>query len=142
MWVDAVTTTSYLSKKCPTKDVQGSIPEELWTKKPVRISHLKIFGCRVFAQIDKTYQRRKLGKRAQECVFIGYIEGVRGYKLCIIEKDKFLVNRNVKFDETIFPLKRSQTATQAKKESELTFNLNHGCNSDSEVNLPFEVPIS
>lgn len=45
-----------------------------------------------------------------KCVFLGYPIGVNAYKLWFIEEGntKFLINRDVSFDETIFPFPSSQ----------------------------------
>lgn len=116
LWADAVTTACYLRNKCPSKAIQGNIPEELWTEKNSKTDHLKIFGCKVFSQIDKTQLKGKLGKRAQECVFVGYPEGVKGYKLWNVEEDKFFVSRNVKFNESVFPFKEKLCIPDEKTE--------------------------
>lgn len=37
------------------------------------------------------------------CIFVGYLFGKKGWKLYDLEKDEFLVSRDVVFDETNFP---------------------------------------
>lgn len=132
LWADAVATACYLRNKCPSKAINGNIPEELWTGKQATTSHLKIFGCRAFSHIDKSQQKGKLGRRSQECVFVGYPEGIKGYKLWNVEDDKFFVSRNVKFDETVFPFSRNQSENQTEEKNELIFSLD---DKGLEVNI-------
>lgn len=77
-WADAVTTACYLCNKCPTSALDGGTPEE-WTGNPIELDHLKVFGSRAWSIVDPP--KTKLDPRAIECVFIGYPEGVKGYRL-------------------------------------------------------------
>jgi hypothetical protein len=53
---------------------------EAWSGKNPSVSHLKAFGCDAFVHFPKE-KRRKLDKKEVTCIFIGYKEGMKGYKI-------------------------------------------------------------
>ncbi|KAL0381125.1 UNVERIFIED_CONTAM: hypothetical protein Sangu_0176800 [Sesamum angustifolium] len=73
----------------------------MWTGHIVDISSLRVFGCSVFVHqsVDK------LEPRSQKCVFIGYPEGVKGYRLWLRRQTGFkvLISKDVVFNETEMP---------------------------------------
>ncbi|KAG8491586.1 hypothetical protein CXB51_014658 [Gossypium anomalum] len=56
----------------------------------------EIFGCHAYASVDN----EKLEPRSIKCVFLGYKNGVKGYKLWCPENRKVVISRDVVFDET------------------------------------------
>jgi hypothetical protein len=44
-WVEAINTASFIINISPTVDNDFNIPQEVWSRKPVDYSSLKIFGC-------------------------------------------------------------------------------------------------
>ncbi|KAK3017333.1 hypothetical protein RJ639_005486 [Escallonia herrerae] len=79
-WAPAVDTAVYLINRSPTSALNGGIPEEEWSGKPVNYSFLRVFGCIAYAHIDKE-ERKKLDSKSQKCVFIGYGGDEYGYRL-------------------------------------------------------------
>ena len=60
------------------------------------LDYLKVFGCITYAHI----RQDKLEPRALKCVFLGYLEGVKAYKLWCLEPGirKCIVSRDVVFN--------------------------------------------
>ena len=55
-------------------------PQEAWSDDKPSVSHLRIFGCIAYAQVPET-QRKKLDDHGEKCIFIGYSEELKAYKL-------------------------------------------------------------
>ena len=60
---------------------------EVWSSKKPFVSHLRVFGCDDFVHVRKE-KRSKLDNKVDKCIFIGYKDGAKGYKLwnCVIRK--------------------------------------------------------
>ena len=76
-WGEAANTTAYVINRCPSSALNFKTPMEAWSGEPPDYSRLKVFGSLAFAHV----KQGKLDARAVKCVFIGYPEGVKGYKL-------------------------------------------------------------
>ena len=71
----------------------------VWIGKKPNLSHLKPFGCLAYIHVNQG----KLNPRALKGIFIGYSNGVKGYKIWLIEEKKCVISRNVIFHEnTLF----------------------------------------
>jgi hypothetical protein len=62
------------------------------------VSHFRIFGSRAWAHIP-TDKRKDLDPQSVECIFIGYLEGVKGYRFLDFHTEKFILAQSVKFEE-------------------------------------------
>ena len=82
--------------RSPTTSIELKTPEEVWSGKPADYSNLRVFGCPAYAHVNEG----KLEPRSKKCVFVGYPENVKGYKLWCPESSKFLISRDVIFNES------------------------------------------
>ena len=73
-------TACYLVNKSPTLALEDKTPLEVWTGKKPSLSHLTIFGCDAYVHVPKE-KRTKLDSKSKKCIFIGYKDGLKGYKL-------------------------------------------------------------
>ncbi|KAL0342454.1 UNVERIFIED_CONTAM: Retrovirus-related Pol polyprotein from transposon TNT 1-94 [Sesamum calycinum] len=87
-WGEALLTAAYLIKNSPSVPLLGKVPEHVWSGKNVDLSSLRVFGCSAFVFQNND----KLEPRAQKCVFIGYPEGVKGYRLWLRNQTGFKKN--------------------------------------------------
>ena len=71
---DAVSTAAYLINQRPSVPMEFRLPEEVWSGKEVKFSHLKVFGYVSYVHVDSD-ARSKLDAKSKICFFIGY-----GYK--------------------------------------------------------------
>ncbi len=65
-WAEAVSTTTYLINRGPSKPLDLAIPEEIWTRKEVKLSHLKVFGCVSYVHVSD-HARSKLDAKSVKC---------------------------------------------------------------------------
>lgn len=98
LWAEAVSTAVYVLNATGTSTVVGKTPFELWHRKKANIEHLKSFGVDVYKHIPKQL-RRKLDRKAVKCVFVGYGENVKGFRMWNPETNKVEHARDVIFDE-------------------------------------------
>jgi len=97
-WAEAVHCVVYILNRCPTKAVMNKVPEEAWSGRKQGVTHLKVFGCVAYAHIPDQL-RRKLDSKGEKCIFIGYSEESKAYRLYIPSTKKFFVSRDVQFIE-------------------------------------------
>ena len=100
-WDEAVRCSVYLLNKSPTVTVQDKIPEEAWSGTKTSVSHLRILCSVAFAHKPDEL-RRKLDKKSERCIFIGYSEQHKEYKLYNLITKKLVVCRDVMFIEDKF----------------------------------------
>jgi hypothetical protein len=80
LWAEAIETAIYLVNIYSSSMLVNTTLNEVWSGKNPSLKHLKVFGCHAFVHVPKE-KRRKLDKKAIKCIFIGYKEGMKGYKL-------------------------------------------------------------
>ena len=97
-WAETVSTAVYIRNRCPTKAVRGQTPMELYTGEKPNVQHLRTFGCTSYAHVPKE-QRKKLDGKATKCVFLGYGESTKGYRLYDMQRNRVIHSRDVVFNE-------------------------------------------
>jgi hypothetical protein len=97
-WAKAVNTTVYIKNRCPTKALESKTPQEAWTGRKPDVSHLRVFECKTFAHIPDE-KRSKLESKSMPCVFLGYCEGAKAYRLMCVETKRIIKSRDVVFLE-------------------------------------------
>lgn len=93
-------TLVHLLNISPAKAVCGMIPYETWWKCKPNVSILKIFGCVAYATLafnDST----KMDKKSEKCIFVGYSDETKGYRLYNLVIKKLINCKDVMFFRTI-----------------------------------------
>ena len=98
LWAEAIACSIYLLNRCPINSVKRMTPQEAWSRYKPNVTHLRVFGCVVYAQVPEA-KRRKLDDRGEKCVFVGYSEESKAYKLYNPLIGKLVVSRDVIFSE-------------------------------------------
>jgi hypothetical protein len=62
------------------------------------VAYLKVFGYDAFVNFPKE-KRNKLDNKTVKCIFIGYKEGIKGYKIWDPASRRTMYNRYVVFRE-------------------------------------------
>ena len=84
--------------RCPTKSVMNMVPEEAWTGRKHSVTHMRVFGCVAYAHVPDEL-RRKLYNKGEKCIFVGYSEESKAYKLYNPTTKKVIISRDVQFVE-------------------------------------------
>jgi hypothetical protein len=97
-WAEAVDTTKYMANMSPSSVLVDMTPHKVWSGKNPSVSYIKLFVCDAFAHIPKE-KRRKLDMKEIKCIFIGYKEGIKGYKILDPTSRKTMYSRDVVLKE-------------------------------------------
>jgi hypothetical protein len=97
-WAEAVNTACYVINRSPSTAIELKTPMEMWTGKPADYSQLHIFGSPVYVMYN-TQEVSKLDSKSRKCVFLGYADGVKGYRLWDPTAHKVVISRDVIFAE-------------------------------------------
>ena len=97
LWAEALNTTCYLVNRSPLTAIGCKTPTKLWLGRMADYSKLIIFGCTAYAHV----KQGKLEPIALKCRFLGYPEGVKGYRLwCVdLKPPQCIISRDVTFHE-------------------------------------------
>ena len=97
LWAEILLTACYLVNLSPSSAIEFKTPYKRWTGQPANYGDLKVFGCTAYMHISQG----KLAPRALKGIFIGYPEGVKGFKIwCTdINPPKCIISRDVIFNE-------------------------------------------
>ncbi|KAI9195282.1 hypothetical protein LWI28_013512 [Acer negundo] len=122
-WVEALMYASYIVNRLPSSTLDGKTPKEVWSGQPVSdYDRLHIFGCPACFHVTES----KLDLRAKKAIFMGFSEGVKGFRLWNSESKKIILSRDVTFDESVM-LKKIPQDTENE-------------NSNSLQQVEFETP--
>ncbi|CEG46980.1 polyprotein [Plasmopara halstedii] len=91
-WAEAVSTAVYLSNRSSNTAHPDITPYELAFKMKSQMDHLRVFGSHGYAHIDDV-KRTKLEPKSFKCMFLGYAENVKGYRVFDLEDAKIKVTR-------------------------------------------------
>lgn len=74
-------------------------PAKLFTGEKPDISHIRIFGSKVYSFIPKQ-KRRKWDDKAEERVLVGYAGNAKGYRILNPRTNKIWISRTVRIVES------------------------------------------
>jgi hypothetical protein len=85
----------------------GKSPYELVYGFKPSLSHLRLLSCLCFNTVLNNTD--KFANHVEKCIFIGYSNQKKGYKLRSLDNKTVLFSRDVKLYEAIFPLKENKS---------------------------------
>jgi len=101
-WGECVVTAAFLINRLPSPLLKQNTPYQVLHGFAPDYSILRSFGCLAFGA-TLAFERNKFSPRAVPFVFVGYPQGVKGYRLYNSHTRKFYVSRDLVFHESIFP---------------------------------------
>jgi hypothetical protein len=98
-WGEALQTANLLLNISPSRSVPvGKTPFKLWHGCKPLYSNLRVFGCRAYAHIGCDKQK-SLESRALPCLFLGYPEDFKGWKLWDPRNQRIVISRDIIWNE-------------------------------------------
>jgi hypothetical protein len=79
LWVESYNCAAYTLNRAPSTDSHVT-PYELWFQKKPHLGHLRIFGCTAYVHVPDC-DRKKLDAKSTRCMFIGYCDTTKAYRL-------------------------------------------------------------
>ena len=76
-WVETINLASYLMNRSLSVPINCKAVEEVWSGPHSIFVNLRIFCCLAYAHMNEG----KLEPRATKCIFLGYVDGVKWYRL-------------------------------------------------------------
>lgn len=116
-WAEAVNSIVYLINRSSCSAINFKVLDEVWTRRPVDYSNLRIFGCPAYMHVPGD-ERTKLNAKSKKCVFLGYPKCVKGYMLWDPESKKTVISRDFVFDEADMLKKEENEQTLTKERAE------------------------
>ena len=89
---------------------------EMRTGKPADYSRLHTFGSPVYIMYN-TQETTELDPKSKKCIFLGYADGVKGYRLWDPTAHKVIISRDVIFTENKVQEKENDSTSKEKPET-------------------------
>ncbi|TXG59118.1 hypothetical protein EZV62_016947 [Acer yangbiense] len=94
---EALMYASHIVNRLSASALDGKTPKEVWSGQPVsNYDRLHIFRCPTYFHVTES----KLDHRAKKAIFVGFSEGVKGFRLWNPESKKIILSRDVTFNES------------------------------------------
>ncbi|KAI9915826.1 hypothetical protein PsorP6_007973 [Peronosclerospora sorghi] len=97
-WAEAMNTAVFITNRLPSAAYTKKPPFQILFGQKTDISGMCVFGAKGYAHIDKS-KRVRLEKKAFKCIFLGYADNVKGYRVWNIDLGSVMFTRSVTFDE-------------------------------------------
>ena len=118
---------NYIQNRSPHKALDGLTPFEAWCGRKPSVKHFNFFGCTAWARIPPQ-KRKALELQSKLCIFFGYPDHLKAYKLMDPETHEIFYERSVHFEENCPSL--------ATPPSSSFMDSDHSDDSDWEDEIP------
>jgi hypothetical protein len=100
LWAEALNCATYIQNISPHRSVKDKTPYEAWSGLKPKVTHFRICGSSAWAKIPSK-KRKALDPQSTECIFVGYPNTVKGYRLIDLSSDRLIIERSVQFEESV-----------------------------------------
>ena len=100
-WAEALLTAVHIRNRVTSRSLlENTTPYHRWMGEAPNLSYVRTFGAKCWYVIPRM-ELKKLDARSQESMMAGYAPNSKGYKLWDAKLNKFIISRDVRFDESI-----------------------------------------
>ncbi|KAL2922302.1 Retrovirus-related Pol polyprotein from transposon TNT 1-94 [Bienertia sinuspersici] len=131
-WGDCVLAAVHITNRLPTSVLGDRSPYEVLFKQTPSYNHLKVFGCLALAS-NPSRKKDKFKCRGVPCVFLGYPQHQKGYKLLNLITNTMFVSRNVRFHENVFPYKLFRKGDGLRPDDDSSKRVSETCWSGESI---------
>lgn len=103
-------TVAHLINRTPSSVLRGASPYEVLYGDNPSYESLRVFGSLCYTHLWSR-DKDKFGTRSRRCVFVGYPSGQKGWKVFDLDKEDFIISRDVVFNEVEFPYAASSSSS-------------------------------
>ena len=97
-WAEAVMTVAHIINRAPNSARVDMSPWESLTGEKPDLSYFRVFGSSGFYRVDDS-KRSKLDPKANRCLFLGYSETSKAYRVWDYELSRVVITRSVVLNE-------------------------------------------
>ena len=101
-WGQAVLYLTDILNSTPTSSLSDTTSFEVWKGCKPDFTRYRVFGCRAYAHVQKK-ERTTFSSHTLRCIFIGFEDGVKGWKLYDPVTQKVIISHDIIFNESFFP---------------------------------------
>lgn len=109
LWAEAINTAVHIRNRCPTKKLTKT-PYEIWNGKVPNVNYFRVFGCEAVL-LDKKPGKSKFEPKGKKCIFVGYSEQAKAYRMYCKDERCIQIARDVLFFEDITEKEAHETTT-------------------------------
>ena len=77
---EVVICVNYIVNHTPTKVLNNITPEEAWSSIKPNVSHFRLFESETWDHVPDE-KHKALEPKSEKCIFVGYSEDVKGYRI-------------------------------------------------------------
>jgi hypothetical protein len=109
LWIEAINCETYIQNRYPHISVKDKTPYEAWSGLKPEVTHFCIFGSRAWAMIPFE-KRKELDPQSIECIFFGYPNDVKEYRLTDLLLDQLIIERSFQLEGSVSHVPRQSHA--------------------------------
>ena len=140
-WAEACHTVVYTLNHTGSRLIPRHTPFTLWYGFKPSLEHFRVFGCHVYAYIDKQY-RTKLDPKSHLCYFLGYCDNTKGYRIWDPVTSKVLIRRDVTFSEQLLYGSPKESSHSSEQVPTATLSLQISPADDSSTTKHSSQPLN
>ena len=97
IWREELNCANDIQNIYPHMSIKDMTPFEAWSGCKYEVTHFRLFGSHAWALITSE-KRKALNPQGTACIFMGYPDDVKGYRLIYPSRDKLFTDQSVKFE--------------------------------------------